>query len=338
MGKPAVAAPPAADSPSTIGQPGGISWQARLVNRFTRHAIKAPVARTGFPASVARAMARLLELTTSSSFGSLATVHRKTIAGVPCEVVYPVNPPLEERVVLYLHGGGFCLHLPSSYRRFARRLADACGATICLPAYRLAPEHRYPAAPDDCMAVYRALLVDGCDPRRLCVMGDSAGGNLALVTLLRARDEKIPLPACAIVMSPGADLTFSGDSYHRNASADPLVPMNALLQVARQYVDTQSTAHPHASPMLGDFTGLPPIKIVVGSTEVLLDDSVTIAASHRAAGGEVVLQVWHQMPHVFPIYAFLPEGRMALRQMVDFFDKHTARPGAPPAAPAIADP
>jgi acetyl esterase/lipase len=335
MGKAASAAT-AADSQPAIGKPGGISWQARLVNRFTRHAIKAPVQRTGLSAGMARAVVRLLELTTVS-FGSLATVHRKTIGGVPCEVVHPLHPPPEERVVLYLHGGGFCMHMPQSYRRFARRLADACGATVCLPAYRLAPEHRYPAAPDDCMAVYRALLVEGCDPRRLCVMGDSAGGNLALVTLLRARDEKLPLPACAIVMSPGADLTFSGESYRSNARADPLVPMNALLQVASQYADVKSKAHPHVSPMLGDFTGLPPLKLLVGSTEVLLDDSITIAESHRAAGGDAVLQVWHQMPHVFPIYGFLPEGQMAIQHMVDFVNKHMVLPNAPRPAPANGD-
>jgi acetyl esterase/lipase len=327
MARAASAATPAG-SPSAIGRPGGVSWQARLLNHFTRRAIKAPVERAGLSAGMARAVVRLLEMMTFT-FGDFATVHRKSIAGVPCETVYPLNPPPVERVVLYLHGGGFFVHLPRSYRRFARRLAEACGATVCVPAYRLAPEHRHPAAADDCMAVYRALLVDGCDPRRLCVMGDSAGGNLALVTLLRARDERLPLPACAIVMSPGADLTFSGDSYRRNSGADPLVPLNALDQVARQYVDADDIAHPHVSPIRGDFAGLPPLQVVVGSTEVLLDDSVTIAATHRAAGGDAVLQVWHQMPHVFPLYAFLPEGRMAVRHIVDFLDRHTAAPGAP---------
>jgi epsilon-lactone hydrolase len=141
------------------------------------------------------------------------------------------------------------------------------------------------------------------------------------------------LPACAIILSPGADLTFSGDSYRRNSRADPLVPLNALHQVARQYVDADDRAHPHVSPMLGDFAGLPPLKVVVGSTEVLLDDSVTIAESHRAAGGDAVLQVWHEMPHVFPLYAFLPEGRMAVEHMVEFFNRHMDAPGTPRPAP-----
>jgi acetyl esterase/lipase len=218
----------------------------------------------------------MLELTTIGC-SIFAPSNRRTIAGVPCDVVHPRRPPPVERVMLYLHGGGFCVHLPQSYMRFARRLAEACGATVYVPAYRLAPEYRHPAAPDDCLAVYRALLNDGCDPRRLCLMGDSAGGNLALVTLLRARDGKLPLPACAIVMSPSADLTFSGASYRRNAKADPVLPLDTLHQIAREYVGAGSTAHPHVSPVRGDFTGLPPLKILVGSTEVLLSDSITVA-------------------------------------------------------------
>jgi epsilon-lactone hydrolase len=310
---------------ATFGRPGGISWQACLLNFFSRHTIKRQVERKGLSAGSARAVVRLLELTTVR-LGSFATVHRKSVGGVPCDVVYPLNPPPIERVVLYLHGGGFMIHLPRSYRRFARRIAEAYGASVYVPDYRLAPEHRHPAATDDCLAAYRTLLDDGCDPRRLCIMGDSAGGNLALVTLLRARDAKLPLPACAILLSPGADLTFSGASYRRNARADPFVPMNALHQIVKQYVDAECKSHPHASPMLGNFTGLPPIKILVGSTEVLLDSSVGTAESCRAAGVDVVLQVWHEMPHVFPMLGFLPEGRMAMQHMVDFFNRHAALP------------
>ena len=311
-----------ADAPLVFGKPGGISWQALLLNLVARHAIKRPVEHMGLSTGTARSMVRLLELATIGC-SIFATTQRKTIGGVPCDVVHPRRPPSVERVVLYLHGGGFCVHLPQSYMRFAQRLADACGATVYVPAYRLAPEHRHPAAPDDCLAVYRALLDDGCDPRRLCLMGDSAGGNLALVTLLRARDEKLPLPACSIVISPSTDLTFSGASYQRNAAADPVIPLDTLRQIAREYVGRNSAAHPHISPVRGDFTGLPPLKILVGSTEVLLDDSITVAESCRAARGDVVLQVWHQMPHVFPLYGFLPEGRMAMQHMVNYFHRHT---------------
>jgi monoterpene epsilon-lactone hydrolase len=320
-----------APSSRVVGKPGGISWQASLLNHFTRHAIKRPVECTGLSAGTARSAVRLFELIAIRR-GIFSKTHRKIIGGVPCDVVHPSSHLSTERAVLYLHGGAFCIHMPRSYRRFARRLAEGCGATVYVPAYRLAPEHRYPAAPDDCLAVYRALLAGGCDPRRLCLMGDSAGGNLALVTLLRARDEKLPLPACAIVMSPSTDLKFSGDSYHRNAKSDPLVPVNFLRAAARQYVDPGSASHPHVSPVQGDFTGLPPLKILVGSTEVLLDDSIATTESCRAAGVNVDLQVWFRMPHIFPMHRFLPEGRMAMQDMVDFFNRHTRPLGKRPKA------
>ena len=318
-------APPRPDAPQSIGG-DAISWQASLLNFLSRHAIKRRVERRGLSTGTARTVVRLLELLTAG-FGGMAPVRRLRVAGVDCDVVYPLNPPPEERVILYLHGGGFFVHLPRSYKRFARRLAEACGATVYLPAYRLAPEHRYPAATDDCLAVYGALLLDGCDPRRMSVMGDSAGGNLALVTLLRARDAGLPLPCCASVLSPGADLTMSGESFVGNAKADPFIPVEALREVVRLYVNAERTSEPHVSPMLADLHGLPPLEIVVGSTEVLLDSSLGTADACRAAGVTVELRVWHRMPHVFPLFSYLPEGRIALGQMAAFFLKHCT-PGA----------
>jgi epsilon-lactone hydrolase len=156
----------AAPQPRVLhGLPGGVSWQARLLNAFFRQAIKRPIRKGPLSPRAVRSVVCLLEMM-SLRLADFATVHPHHIAGVPCDVVVPLNPPPTERVVLYLHGGGFFAHLPRSYRRFARRLAEAMGATVYLPAYRLTPEHRYPAATDDCMAVYRALLADGCDHGR----------------------------------------------------------------------------------------------------------------------------------------------------------------------------
>ncbi len=314
---------PCATTSAALMMPGGISRRAVAVNFFMRHVLKRHVARHGLNAKSARKVVRWVELLTLE-LTNFAAVHRKPIGGVPCDVVHPPTLQPTARVVLYLHGGGFFIHLPNSYQRFAKRIAKAYAATVYLPDYRLAPEHRFPNGADDCLAVYRALLADGCDPRMMSVMGDSAGGNLALVTMLRARDEGLPLPACVTLLSPGTDLTFSGDSFVTNAGADAMIPMNALHEVSRQYVDEENKTHPHASPMLGDFTGLPPLKIVVGSTEVLLDSSLTTAQRYRAAGGSAVVQVWHKMPHVFPLFHFLPEGHMAMQHMLAFFDKHTA--------------
>lgn len=316
---------PTAQAHALHGKAGGISWQARLLNTFFRHAVKRSISTTGLSPGAARSVVRLLELV-PARLADLATVHPVRIAGIACDVVVPLNPPPTERVVLYLHGGGFFAHMPRSYKRFARRLAEAMGATVYVPAYRLAPEHRYPAATDDCLAVYQGLLVDGCDPGSMCIMGDSAGGNLALVTLLRARDEGLPLPCSAIVISPGADLTFSGTSLQSNADADPFIPAHSLLRVVKQYVDADKVAHPYVSPVRGDFTGLPPLKILVGSTEVLLDSSIDTARTSRRDGVNVILQIWREMPHVFPMFGFLPEGKMAMQYMAEFFNKHIVAP------------
>ena len=307
--------------PSVKIMPGGISRRALAVNFFMRHLLKRHVARNGLNPKTARRVVRWIELLTLGRTKRTKVQHQ-SLGGIPCDVICPPNSQPLERTVLYLHGGGFFIHLPGTYRRFAKRIAKSFAAKVVLPDYRLAPEHRHPAGTDDCLAVYRALLDGGCDPKRLTIMGDSAGGNLALVTLLRARDAGLPLPACVILLSPGVDLTFSGASYIANAQADPMIPMNALHEVARQYIDADDASHPYVSPMLGNFTGLPPLKIVVGSTELLLDSSVTTAKFFKQAGGQVVLQVWHQMPHVFPLFQFLPEGRMAMQDMLDFFNKH----------------
>lgn len=310
-----------------LGKTGGVSWQARWLNRFFRHAIKRPVRQRGISPAAARYVIRCLEWI-PRQFGDFATVHTTHIAGVTCDVVYPLHPPAKERVILYLHGGGFFAHLPHSYKQFAKRLSEAFGAAVYVPAYRLAPEHRFPAAADDCMAVYEALLEDGCDPRSFAVMSDSAGGNLALATLLRARDAQLAMPCCSIVISPGADLTFSGASFVSNAEADPFIPVHALRQVVTQYADPEQLHEPYVSPMLGDYTGLPPLKIVVGSTEVLLDSAVQTAKASRKAAVETNLRIWADMPHVFPMFAWLPEAKLAMQDMAGFFNKNATKKDA----------
>lgn len=297
------------------------SWQARLTNLVARHVVKRRFARDGFSqGSVGWAVSVLEWALGGFRDGAASQVN---LAGVPCEVLRPMRGETE-RVVLLLHGGGFCVHLPRTYRRFARALADAARATVFVPDYRLAPEHPFPAASDDSLAVYRSLLAGGWDPRRLAVVGDSAGGNLALVTLLRARDEGLPLPACAVAISPAADLTLSSGSFTTNAEADPLVPAAILGALASQYVDEARARHPYASPMLGDFASLPPLHIVAGSTEVLLDSALGSAAAARKAGVAVELRVWDSMPHAFPLLSFLPEARSALAEAARFIAEKTA--------------
>jgi monoterpene epsilon-lactone hydrolase len=213
-----------------------------------------------------------------------------------------------DRVVLYLHGGAFVTETPNFHGALLARICRAAGARGLMLGYRLAPEHRYPAALDDCLGAYRWLLAQGVAADRIVVAGDSAGGNLTLALLLRARDEALPLPAGAVALSPVTDFTFSGASVQRNEGVDDMFSAQSMDALVPIYLPRpELCTDPYVSPVFGDYAGLPPLLLVVGSTELLLDDSVRVA--QRCAGAQ--LQVWHGMPHVFPGFAFLPEARKA---------------------------
>lgn len=224
------------------------------------------------------------------------------------------------RVVLYLHGGAFIAESPRVHGTLLAQIARAAGARGFYVSYRLAPEHPYPAGTDDCLAAYRHLLAVGIEPARMVIAGDSAGGNLALVTAMRARDDGMPLPAALVLMSPVLDATFTGDSVQRNDGLDPLFRGSILRSFADYYVPAERRQEPYVSPLAGDLTGLPPILVMVGSSELLLDDSVRLAG--RA--GNVTLQVWHGMPHVFPAMPGLPEAGQAIDAMARFIRMHAA--------------
>jgi acetyl esterase/lipase len=198
-------------------------------------------------------------------------------------------------VVLYLHGGAFIAETPMFHGAMLGRICRESRCRGLMPSYRLAPEHRYPAALDDCMAAYRWLLAQGHDAGRIVVAGDSAGGNLTLALLLRLRDEGLPLPAGAVALSPVTDLTFSGESVRRNDGVDDMFSADSMDGLVPVYLaDRDLRTHPHVSPVFGDFAGLPQLLVIVGSTELLLDDSVRVAQRWPQA----TLLVWDGMPHV----------------------------------------
>ena len=247
---------------------------------------------------------------------------RVTAGGVPATWV-EVDGVGDDTVVLYLHGGAFVAETPHFHGALLARICREAGARGLMVSYRLSPEHRYPAALDDCIAAYRWLLDGGHDASRIVVAGDSAGGNLTLALLLRARDERLPLPAGAVALSPVADLTFSGDSIRRNDGEDDMFSadsMGALTPVYLSDTDADLCTHPHVSPVFGNYADMPPLLLIVGSSELLLDDSVRVA--HRCPSAELL--VWNDMPHVFPGFDFLPEAREATRRIGRFARECTA--------------
>jgi acetyl esterase/lipase len=227
------------------------------------------------------------------------------------------------RTILYLHGGGYYFCSPRSHRAISFGLAVRAQANVFSLDYRLAPEHRFPAAVDDAVAAYRALLVDAA-PQTIVIAGDSAGGGLALATLLALRDAGDALPAGAVLFSPWTDLTGSGASMMSNEGRDPMFHAAVFPKVAAQYLGDADAAHPHASPLFGEFDGLPPLLIQAADTELLLDDSTRVAKKARAAGVRVDLEIWRNVPHIFPIWApFMPEARQALANAARFIEDVT---------------
>jgi acetyl esterase/lipase len=237
------------------------------------------------------------------------------IAGAVPATWITVKGGQRDGVVLYLHGGAFIAETPMFHGAMLGRICRESRCRGLMPSYRLAPEHRYPAALDDCMAAYRWLLAQGHEAGRVVVAGDSAGGNLTLALLLRLRDEGLPLPAGAVAISPVTDLTFSGESVRRNDGVDDMFSADAVDGLVPVYLaDRELRTHPHVSPVFGDFAGLPPLLAIVGSTELLLDDSVRVAQRWPHS----TLLVWDGMPHVFVGFDFLPEAREATQRIGRF--------------------
>jgi acetyl esterase/lipase len=222
--------------------------------------------------------------------------------------------------MLFFHGGGYNIGSISSYRDFTGRISRASTARVLSVGYRLAPEFLFPAAVDDAVTAYRWLLRQGVPAHRIVLAGDSAGGGLVLAALVRLRDAGDDLPAAAMCVSPSTDLAKEGESMHTKADVDPIVRSDTSMAHALRYVGVKGNLkHPLASPLYADMRGLPPLLILVGANETLLDDSTRVADKARAAGVDVELEIWDDMIHIWPFFAaILPEGQQAIERMGRF--------------------
>jgi epsilon-lactone hydrolase len=230
-----------------------------------------------------------------------------------------------ENVILYFHGGVYVIGSAATSVSLVSDLARRAGARAVTLDYRLAPEHPYPAAVEDAQAAYAGLLQQGIDPGQIALAGDSAGGGLAVATLLALRDAGTPLPACAYLMSPYADLTLSGATIHEKHAVDLILTPDGLRLRIPEYVAGADAADPLISPVFGDLRGLPPLLIQVGSHEVLLSDSLRLAARAATADVAVTLEVTPGAPHVFQGYAaMLDEGNVALDRAAAFLNTQFA--------------
>jgi epsilon-lactone hydrolase len=239
-------------------------------------------------------------------------------------VTTPLSRP--DHHILYLHGGAYIYGSPLLYRDLSWRIADAARAVVWMLDYRLAPEHPFPAALDDAACAYRWLLAQGADPRRIAVMGDSAGGGLTFGTLLKLRDDGEPMPAAAAGLSPWTDLTITSASSRLFARTDPMLNLGDAQHYVAWYLGDADRRNPYASPVFGDPAGLPPSLIQVGDDEMLRDDAVTMAERLQAAGVPAELELWPRMPHVWHMLArVVPEGQQAIERIGAFLQQEWAR-------------
>jgi acetyl esterase/lipase len=245
------------------------------------------------------------------------------IPGLRAEwVITPATQAIDDAVILYIHGGGFTAGTVAAYRGLASRYSAAAQARVLSFDYRHAPEEPFPAALDDCVATYR-WLESKTPSHRIGFIGDSAGGNLVLATMLRIRDAGEPLPAAAVCVSPVFDLALTGNSVQSRALRDPVILPESLRLCSAAYLGGADPRNPFASPLYADLHGLPPMLIEMGSEEMLRDDSVRVADKATRAGVDVTLEEWNDMIHVWHLFADkLEDAGKAVAGVGAFLRKH----------------
>ena len=237
------------------------------------------------------------------------------IAGLDAEWLVPPEAPAG-KLILYLHGGAYVLGGCDSHRHMVSHIARASGVRALLPEYGLAPENPYPAAIEDVVELYRALLAGGQQPSGIVFAGDSAGGGLAVASLLALRDAALPMPGGAFLLSPWLDLSASGESMRTRDGRDPWFRPGDIAVVAGHYCRPEQVTLPLVSPVYADLRDFPPTYIQVGDDEILLSDATRLADKLRASGGTVELEVFPGMWHVFQAFLLvMPEARQAIRTL-----------------------
>lgn len=246
-------------------------------------------------------------------------VRREAEAPLRGEWIVPNGADPDERVILYLHGGGYVVGSPATHRGLTARLANEAGVALFAARYRLAPDHPCPAAIEDALEAWRALRAKGLPAGHIALAGDSAGGGLVLAVLQALAASGEPVPACAVTFSAWTDLTASGASVRDNKRSDTLLSRRAILRGARAYAGPLALDDPRVSPLFGAFEGLPPLLMWAGSTELLLDDTRRAVERARAAGVQVRAEIVDGAPHAWPVFTPLAsEAEETIRSSAAF--------------------
>ncbi|QYJ74771.1 alpha/beta hydrolase [Shewanella sp. FJAT-52076] len=295
------------------------SWQAKVLNSVLSYIAKPGMHARGTRLSLADIRGRLLALDSrylswpKGLISDNLPLSHSTLIHNHLESVAAQSPRL---AIFYVRGGGFCFKTPNAHGRFIADLCRELDADAYVPDYRLAPEHPFPAPLDDVLEGYQQFLSLWSGP--FVVMGDSAGGNLAMALLLQAKDMGLRLPECAVLLSPALDLGITGDSERLLSADDPFFSIDSLLRLRGAYLQGANPMDVRASPLHGDVRGLPPMLLLAGTRELLLEDSQRLAQKLQEAGTQVEHHFLAHMPHVFPLFEMLPEAREARELILEF--------------------
>ncbi|MDQ8037763.1 MAG: alpha/beta hydrolase [Pedobacter sp.] len=302
-----------------------MSWQGNVLNRVLRRTMKPMMfssrptrARMGISAWALEASATLMPVPAIKITPSRGLLRGEWLEALDTEQE-------SRRVVLYLHGGAYIAGSARTHRPLTAELARSSGARVLALDYRQAPDHAWPAWLDDALGAYQQLIKAGSRPQDIVLAGDSAGGNLVLVTLLRLRELGLPMPAGAICLSPWTDLACGYQSHRLNASDEAMLKPDAIRKLGLHHIGKRDPKDPLISPAYADLSNLPPLMVHVGTKEILLDDSRAIRRNAKRAGVHLHYREWQDMPHVFPLFhRILPEGRKAISQMAVFIKDVTS--------------
>jgi acetyl esterase/lipase len=273
------------------------SWKTDVTVAAARAAIASAATRPDNPL-ISEFGARVRAPVPIKMWGKV-NINRTRLGGLPVDRHIRLEDATDRPTLLYFHGGGYVFGNPGTHRQHLARLAYETGTNAFAPQYRLAPEHKYPAAVEDALTAYNALLASGTQPERIVVAGDSAGGGLALALMLKIREQDLPMPGGAMLFSPYTDLTHSSYTITTNVDTDYL-PATELSQPNHYYADTDQLTDPMVSPVYADLTGLPPMLVLAGGAEMILDDSVRLVANAKRDRVDATLVVEDEMMHVWP--------------------------------------
>ncbi|PZX47409.1 acetyl esterase/lipase [Roseinatronobacter thiooxidans] len=296
-----------------------MSWQLKALRVVMRYAVRRSLGRQRDSIAARAWFERGAWLNARGRPYKRFTSDRLHCDGHDVPALWTALPAPEQPFLLYFHGGGYVMGNPRTHAALATYLTRKTGLQTCLPDYRLAPEHPFPAAFDDALCVWRALLARGIAPQSIALGGDSAGGGLALAMLGHLCATGQPRPSCVFTFSPFTDLSLSGGTITSNARSELLLPPQRLEQLRNRVLAGADPRDPRISPLFGSFKDAPPVLIQVARSEILLDDSRRMAEVLKRDGAAVTVQEWGNLPHVWQFFhGWLPEARKALTDAATF--------------------